>query len=244
MQVCLNGHVITDSYNRSSEFRKKFCTICGEKTTTTCSNCGREIKGDYYTPNVLVLGSAPSIAPGICEYCGKDFPWREKQNKIREAITRENRNAALLIDNICTRFHLFVKQLRQRHDNRDAHEVNDEYDVQDLLHALLKLYFDDIRTEEWNPSYAGHSTRSDFLIKDEKIVIEVKKTRKSLKTKELGDQLVIDAAHYKKHPDCKVLYCFVYDPEGYINNPKGLENDLAKDGKEFTVKVNIIPKGH
>ena len=45
-----------------------------------------------------------------------------------------------------------------------------------LLHALLLLYFDDIRAEEWTPSYAGKSARMDFLLKNEGVVIEVKKT--------------------------------------------------------------------
>ena len=63
-----------------------------------------------------------------------------------------------------------------------------------------------------------------------------------LKSKHLGEQLIIDIAKYKSHPDCKTLYCFVYDPEGYINNPRGIENDLNDDSKEMKVKVKIIPK--
>lgn len=43
--------------------------------------------------------------------------------------------------------------------------LEDEYDVQDLPHALLLLYFDDVRAEEWTPSYAGKSARMDFLLK-------------------------------------------------------------------------------
>jgi hypothetical protein len=49
-----------------------------------------------------------------------------------------------------------------RHDGRPTLGVGDEYDVQDLLHALLRLFFDDIRPEERTPSYAGESTRMDF----------------------------------------------------------------------------------
>ncbi len=56
-----------------------------------------------------------------------------------------------------------------------------------LLHALLLLYFDDIRAEAWTPSYAGKSARMDFLLKNEGVVIEVKKTRLGLTDKELGD---------------------------------------------------------
>ena len=38
-----------------------------------------------------------------------------------------------------------------------------EYDVQDLLHALLRPWVQDVRPEEYTPSYAGKSTRMDFL---------------------------------------------------------------------------------
>jgi len=244
MQVCLNGHLITDNYYTSPEFRKAYCAKCGEKTITKCPNCNNEIKGDYHVPGVVVLSSSSTPVPDICEYCGQDFPWRDKKKKLKEAVQEKDLNPVLLIKQICDRFHLVVKQIRQRHNDRDTIDVKDEYDVQDLLHSLLVIFFDDVRAEEWCPSYAGGSKRTDFLLKNEKIVIEVKKTRSNLKAKDLGEQLIIDIANYQKHPDCKILYCFVYDPDSYINNPKGIESDLHKDEKEFKVIVNIIPKGH
>ena len=83
----------------------------------------------------------------------------------------------------------------------------------------------------------------DFLLKDEQLVIEVKKTRASIRDKQVGEQLIVDIAKYKEHPDCKTLVCFVYDPEGLISNPTGLENDLGKlSTSSLTVKVNIFPK--
>ncbi|AZC77961.1 hypothetical protein C4K31_5082 [Pseudomonas chlororaphis subsp. piscium] len=149
-----------------------------------------------------------------------------------------------LVEKICTRFHLVVKQLQSRHGGRASLEMNDEYDTQDLLHALLHIYFDDIRSEEWTPSYAGGGSRVDFLLKDEKIIIEVKKTRSTLKGKDVGAELIVDSQRYKAHPDCKKLFCFVYDPDGWISNPRGLENDLNKKEDNFELKVLIVPKGH
>lgn len=145
------------------------------------------------------------------------------------------------IGNILNRFHQVVIQLRDRYDNRETLDVADEYDVQDLLHTLLTLYCDDIRPEEWTPSYAGTSSRQDFLLKNEKIVIETKKTRKGLNNKELANELIIDIARYKAHPDCKKLVCFVYDPDSRIKNPRGFENDLSKDADDLSVMVYIRP---
>ncbi len=147
-----------------------------------------------------------------------------------------------LLTKVFERFHIVARQLRRRHENRSTLQIEDEYDVQDLLHAMLRLHFDDVRPEEWTPSYAGASNRMDFLLKDEEIAIEVKMTRPGLRDKELGEQLIIDIAKYQRHPNCKCLYCFVYDPEGIIRNPRGMERDLEKLGKGFPVKMFIRPQ--
>ena len=82
----------------------------------------------------------------------------------------------------------------------------------------------------------------DFLLKDEEIAIEVKMTRIGLKDKELGEQLIIDIAKYQNHPNCKCLYCYVYDPEGIIRNPRGMEKDLMEIDKGFPVHVFVRPE--
>jgi REase_DpnII-MboI len=46
--------------------------------------------------------------------------------------------------------------------------------------------------------------------------------------KEVSEQLIIDAAEYRQHTECKTLICLVHDPEGLIKNPRGIERDLAK----------------
>lgn len=114
--------------------------------------------------------------------------------------------------------------------------------MQGLLHALLKTIFDDVRPEENSPSYAGASSRIDFLLKNEKIVIEVKISTPSLKDKTIGEQLIIDMKRYQAHPDCKTLVCFVYDPDGHIKNPIALENDLS--GKQDNINVHLVVVPH
>ncbi len=156
---------------------------------------------------------------------------------------RESPNALATIERLIRRFHITAQQLRQRHDNRPTLDVADEYDVQDLLHALLKIYFDDIRPEEWTPSYAGGAARMDFLLKVEKTVVEAKKTRPGLSAREIGNQLLEDIGRYQVHPDCQTLVCFVYDPEWRIVNPSGLENDLSRSANGINVKVIIAPRG-
>ncbi|QWT22117.1 hypothetical protein KPL74_08930 [Bacillus sp. NP157] len=148
-----------------------------------------------------------------------------------------------LVELICLRFHYVARQLRVRHADRPTLEVDDEYDAQDLFHALLKLHFDDVRPEEWTPSYAGGSSRVDFLLKEEGIIVELKKTRKSMSERDIGEQLITDAARYQAHPDCRALICFVYDPEGRVGNPVGLERDLEALASNIKIRVIIAPKG-
>jgi hypothetical protein len=154
---------------------------------------------------------------------------------------QEHLNAEESIELICHKFHIVAKQLEKRHEERSTIRINDEYDVQDLFYALLRLYFDDIRPEEWSPSYAGGNSRIDFLINNEKIIIEIKRTRSRLKDKEIGEQLIIDIERYKTHPKCRKMICFIYDPEELLRNPKGLQNDLECSENEFSVRMIISP---
>lgn len=148
------------------------------------------------------------------------------------------------IELLCNRFPVVVSQLRDRHGDRPTLDVSDEYDVQDLMHALLRIFFEDVRVEEWTPSYAGGSSRMDVLLAVEGIVVETKKTRPGLAARQLGSELIDDIARYRAHPNCKQLVCFVYDPEGRIANPRGLERDLSRQEEGFTVKVVIAPRGY
>lgn len=147
------------------------------------------------------------------------------------------------LTNIFNRFQKVEQQLARRYNSRETLRIKDEYDVQNLLHALLKLHFNDIRAEEYTPSYAGSSKRMDFLLNDDQIVIEVKMTRAGLNDKKVGEELTIDIAHYKSHPKCKKIYCFVYDKDCLISNPRGIEKDLETQSiPGMAVKVFIRPE--
>ena len=82
----------------------------------------------------------------------------------------------------------------------------------------------------------------DFLLKKEPLVVEAKMIRKGLSKKKVAEQLIIDKAHYKAHPDCKTLCCLVYDPEGSISNPRGFERDLNEKVGGFETKVFVVPR--
>ncbi|MGK4001145.1 hypothetical protein WMF31_00870 [Sorangium sp. So ce1036] len=117
-----------------------------------------------------------------------------------------------------------------------------EYDIQDLLHALLRPWVADIRPEEFTPSYAGSSTRMDFLLPAYKLVLELKLIRDHTHGRKVGNELIIDIEHYRRHPECDTLWCIVYDPNNFIPNPQGLAGDL--EGKRSTtdgaIEVRVL----
>jgi hypothetical protein len=185
----------------------------------------------YYRRVIQAISILSSFIDEINEY------WDEKES----GETLVESSAIAQIESIIRKFHSVARKLQSRYAKRSTIEINDEYDVQDLFSALLCLYFEDIRPEEYTPSYAGSASRVDFLLKKEKIVIEIKKTRQNLRDKEIGEQLIIDAQKYRSHQDCERLICFVYDPEGKVANPRGIENDLTREFDGLPVSVFITP---
>jgi hypothetical protein len=176
--------------------------------------------------------------------------WKTSERLLRQLAaqveaqpsTTENESLAVL-HLICRRFHTVVLQLARRCANRQTLKIADEYDVQDLLHALLCLHFDDVRAEESTPSFGGGAARMDFLLKEEQLVLEAKMTRSDLKDKEVAEELIQDVARYRSHPECKKLVCLVYDPAGLLKNPAGLISDIEKLSSEsLVVQVHVAPK--
>ncbi|MDP1769090.1 MAG: hypothetical protein Q8L74_09845 [Nitrospirota bacterium] len=147
-----------------------------------------------------------------------------------------------LVKGLCSRFHAVARQLRLRGEHRATLSVEDEFDAQDLLHAILRTHFDDIGTDEWAPSYAAGSPRTTFLLNNGRLAVLVKKTRPGLSAKDLTAQLKIDADRYRSHERCATLLCFMYDPEGRIGNPRGLEADLTSVSDSFIIDVLVAPK--
>ena len=73
MQVCLNGHQITDSAEVLPDTMKPFCPDCGEKTIAACPECNAPIQGHMKD----VSSSRPVPVRNNCYQCGTAYPWRQ-----------------------------------------------------------------------------------------------------------------------------------------------------------------------
>ena len=149
---------------------------------------------------------------------------------------------------VATRFPDVVAQLEKRRaDKRKMHAaplaMTNEYDVQYLFQALLRLEFADVRPEEAVPSTAGGSARADTLLKEAGTIVEFKMTRDKYDGVSLRKEVADDFVLYGKHPDCKRLFVFVYDPGKNIANPRGVEADLSVPRPPIAEVVTFIQQG-
>jgi DpnII restriction endonuclease/uncharacterized protein DUF2321 len=213
MQVCRNGHVITDLAHAHPERRRTHCDRCGATTLDRCATCGTELPGTVRVPGLSPVGTRRP--PRCCAVCGAAFPWvRAPQRAAPDPVAP--------LEATLRRLPLVIRQLRSRQGERPPFRVEDERDLEDLVRALLPLHSDDVYPEARTPRYAA-GTRTDFRLMPERVAVAVKVARPDLLLSQLGQQLQEDAAYYRGRPDCRALVALVYDPEGLLREPDLME---------------------
>jgi hypothetical protein len=170
---------------------------------------------------VLPLGDSSSTVAGTTNLRPKPDGGPQKPSSVDELLLT-------IIRGLPRAMH----PLTHRRKGATPLTFNSEFDIQDLLHSQLRPWIADIRPEEFTPSYAGNNTRMDFLLPKYSLVIETKRVRDKSHASKIGDELVVDIEHYRRHPKCDRLWCVVYDPLHLVQNPSGLISDL--EGKRST----------
>ncbi|WP_122604131.1 hypothetical protein [Pseudomonas viridiflava] len=165
------------------------------------------------------------------------FSPREPLPPTREMLGVDNRLALIF-----KRFNAFVVSLNTRQRGKPSFEVNDEYDVQDLMLPLLQMEFGIVKREVWGPDIAGSASRVDFQLVDEGVLIEIKKTRGSLSDRELSNELIVDIIRYSAYDHINKIVFFIYDPETRIRDPLVLLADIEKLRDKLDVKIFISPR--
>jgi hypothetical protein len=137
-QICLTGHIITPSYEYKPHDRKTHCDKCGKRTITECPKCLEPIPGDLY--KIYYLYSGENEPPIYCEKCGTAFPWTKKKMYDHTRSTSPDTPLEWL-QGFFSKFNSIVNQFQKRHQGRTTITINDEYDVQDMIHPFLLLRF-------------------------------------------------------------------------------------------------------
>jgi hypothetical protein len=89
-QICLNGHIITDSIQIDPKPEFKFCANCGAELITECKHCNARIKGREIIPDLM--GSRiihlHNVKP-YCYNCGSPYPWLESKLETAKELAQE-----------------------------------------------------------------------------------------------------------------------------------------------------------
>jgi len=151
-----------------------------------------------------------------------------------------------VLENIFEKFPRVARQLKERRNEkgipRPTLEINDEYDVQDLLRSILNINFEIVKNEIGTEYHAGGTAKMDLVLDDEEIVIEVKMVRKDHTLRTLGDELIIDIERYLNKYSCKFLYFFIYDPTNILPNLPELVKDINQTRKGVVIRVVFAPR--
>lgn len=146
-------------------------------------------------------------------------------------ITHLNHDAKTVVKQVLLQFGNSVKKITS--DRRKGHsvfEINDEYDVQDLLYVMLKGLFPKLTDEEPTPKVGPKSNKIDLIIREEGLMIEVKMIKKSdPNEKQFVEQLKNDIQSYYRYSFLKDLLIYVYDPE---NKTRDIQNFYELNGEQ------------
>jgi hypothetical protein len=145
-----------------------------------------------------------------------------------------------ILTDIFKNFHRFAQQLKIRQNGASPISIEDEYALQDYIHAILRLHFRDVKNEVSQSKYCGKESRIDFALKGERIGIEVKFASENLKDGRLRNQLIEDKEQYIKSSQFDVIIFFIYDPQMVLNKPEDFY-DLEEQTDKCDIIVVVAP---
>lgn len=145
------------------------------------------------------------------------------------------------VEKICTRLPQAARILATRsRKGKVPYEITDEYDVQDLLHALLRAHLKYSVQEDTLPKVASaKSSRADISIEELGILIELKYVHGPGDQKRLFEEYSQDLVLYAQWPHLRTLVYLIYnsadlrDAEAF----EKLSSSQEIGGRRFDVKV-------
>jgi REase_DpnII-MboI len=186
------------------------------------------------------LESTASVMPTAVEEMAR----RVVRSLSQPDIEPENEIAAML-----RAIPLALRELdaKNRRKGGVPFKVENEYDLQDFVRAMLRARFPTLIAEDAVQTLAGRGGRVDFRLKDERIYIELKVFRDMSHWKQsMYDDISSKIQRYGRQHDCDVLFIFVYDPLTEFTEAESAERDFSyvstMAGKKVDVRLIVAPK--
>lgn len=224
------------------------------------------IKRSYETWKEKILAYAAQENAYMLEQCKIklqmiDIPFESDEVKIKKYYASikaciefiqnfngiiEQKSEINALDAVIDNFDMFLQNLfRVTPENKatlpkdalERVEINNEYDVQHILYALVKALYPSARREV-NQDTGYGTVRFDIIIDEIDTVIEIKCTRKDHSESKLYRELGEDGYFYK----CSKLIIYIYDKKNVVkdigNFVKALSRTKEEAGKEVYVYVS------
>lgn len=162
------------------------------------------------------------------------------QNYLKEEKKANDNNSLL---QYLQNFYMFLEALIEKTlDKRSTIKPEDfqnlkienEYDLQHFMYAVLKPLYPDIRKEVSEDSGVG-AVRVDLKIPCLEVSIEAKCTRENMPLKKLTEEIEADIVHYK---DRNIVF-FIYDRAKIIQDKQNYESHFNHvfDGKNIKMII-------
>ena len=146
-----------------------------------------------------------------------------------------------MVEQLCKRLPQAARILSVRsRKGKKSYEISDEYDVQDLLHALLRAYLKYSVQEDPLPKVAGaKSSRADISVEELGVLIEVKYVHGPEDQKRLFEEYSQDLVLYAQWPHLRTLVYLIYNSTDLRDAEAFEKLSSAQEigGKRFDVKV-------
>ncbi len=171
---------------------------------------------------------------------------QQLQLKLQHAgVTKMSASTEIqLVIQLCNRLSHSAKVLNRRRANKNPFEITDEYDVQDLLKAVLRAYFKYSVSEDPISKVAGVSSRADFAIEELGVIIEAKYVHNPGEQSRIVKEFAEDLLFYSKCPFLEHFVYLVYGADD-LNEPElldKLEGVKELNDKRFRAYIVRCPK--
>jgi hypothetical protein len=139
------------------------------------------------------------------------------------------RGISLVLD-VINGFPAAASVLSKRQRGRTPFIIEDEYDLQDLFHAMVVPLISDLTPEDPASKVAGKSSRLDFISRSCRLGVELKHVKSKRHANEVREEILVDQGTYFQHPAVDSVVTFVFDPGSFIppDQRPSFEADLSR----------------
>lgn len=192
--------------------------------------------------------NAAMSASGISDFATdrRTLPFSEGEDVTFQLLfegkpTREPEPDVALIERVCRRLPQAAKILALRsRKGKPSFDIADEYDVQDILHGVLRAYLKYSVQENPLPKVAAaKSGRADVSVEELGVLIEVKYVHGPDDQKRIFEEFSQDLLLYAQWPHLRVLVYLIYN-SGDLRDGEAFEKlsgEQEVNGRRFEVRV-------